>query len=323
MNEYGYSGNNICESARLKAIMLQEQISKKMLIDKNLLGILQEELSIAKKMIEKLNNDKAKLKNALADSISKRDNHYHQYLHYKNLYEEIKNSSDRVTNNKKIEKKGDIGKKLEKQLDKQQILTRDQKIKELYDEIQRLEEQLMKKDVDSTSWKDLYNASKYINNESILMKSQNHSKDIKDISTRVLIKIKQDKPLYSAFKEVANCSKYFLSLLGHQLWDEALFKLLMFCEILLNNFKIESLSLRTPSFSPHIHLTKHSSGSSSDYSPQVSILNPESSITKDCSYQNKEKQAETPKNFFKSNLKIPRIARINKSSSDNALKSYL
>ena len=298
-----YRENNLYESARLKTLILQEHISKNIIINKTVYENIQEELSLSKNLIEKLKYDKKKLKKALADSISKRNSIYSQYIHYKKLSESIQVPSPRLESVYKLEKNAEIGSV------KQQIHTRNKKIQELYSEIENIEELLMKKDVESNTWKELYNASKYIDKESQIIASSNFSDKVYESYLKVLKKIKVDKALYEVFKQASNCSNYFISLLKHNLYDEALLKFLNFFELVLRKFKIKSLYQRTPSFSPHLHI-KNNDKYPDSYSPQVSILVSENSLSKD-------------KNEKKKSLRIPRISRINKNQSPNELEEYL
>ena len=282
------NGNNLCESARIKAMLLQEQINKKVLVDKEIFSQLQGEICGANKIIEKLKEDKGKLKVALSEAVSKRDTHYKQYLHYKDLYETLKAKGKHSPS----EKISNLDKEHESILYKNKLGNRDKKIQELYAEIQRLEKVNLKMEVESCSWKELYNACKYINNESEAIKSPNFSSQLANVTLRIIKKVKLDKSMHHLFKEICISPKYFLKLLDQKILDEALLKILTFFELVLNNYKIESTVQRTPSFSPHFHLMNKSEESSSSYSPQVSIINPEINFSNELSMQLKPKSEE-------------------------------
>ena len=53
-----YRENNLYESARLKTLILQEHISKNIIINKTVYENIQEELSLSKNLIDKLKYDK-------------------------------------------------------------------------------------------------------------------------------------------------------------------------------------------------------------------------------------------------------------------------
>lgn len=312
-------GQDLCQAARMKTILLQEQMAKKTLVDKDQYKSMQEELANAQKAIEKLNEDKEKLKKALVEAVHKRDCHYQQYMHYKKLYDGVKSEKD---NPKYIEIYPEVMKSQELSSIREKVKNRDSKIQELYDEIQRLEGVLIRKDVEINSWKELYGASKYITNEIETGNNFKSQVEIMQSANRTIKKIKNEDSIYKAFKELANCSKYFLSLLEHGQMEEALLKLLNFIEHLLVNFKIESLSMRTPSFSPNIRGAQNRSKSSENPSPQVSIINPEISMSRDQSEFSPIHSKDAQKTQSKAFLRKPRISRPIKNAISAAVKNY-
>lgn len=291
-----YKEQELCRTARLKTMLLQEHLSKKVLIDPNILSSLQNELQANKKLIEKLSHEKEDLKAALAKSIKKRDD----------LYQKLKTFKEQ----KKISSEfsiSAINQKYESSSVHLQVQLRDAKILELHNEIEQLEGHLMKREAEIESWKELYSASNYIKNESALNRCPDYYGDILVIGEKFMSILKKNSVIYKTFKQIGNCEKYFLALLQKRVWDEALIKLLSFCEVLLASFKIESCLMRTPSFSPHqkIHINCEDN---EDSCRHISILNPESSI-KDTSSQGKSILKKSK------SLNKPRVARMNKEKS--------
>jgi hypothetical protein len=121
--------------------------------------------------------------------------------------------------------------------------------------------------------------------------------DILKIAQVFLEKVKKDAILYKNFKSIANCPKYFFSLLEKRIWDEAMIKILTFCDVLLTNFKIESMLMRTPSFSPH----QIEYESKEERLKHVSILSPDTSV--------KDNSGISRSTSNSGNLKKARVAR--------------
>lgn len=287
------TGEDLCRTARLKTMLLQEHLSKKVLIDRSIVTSLENELKEGKKMIEKLSEEKENLKVALSKSMRKRDELFEKFKNYK----ETKKFSSEIS-------LSSMGKKYENSSIQLQVQLRDNKIKDLNGEIEQLEGLLMKREAEIDSWKELYSASNYIKSESGPAPFPDYSGDILLIGQKFVLNLKKNLAVYKTFKGIGNCGKYFLGLLQKRVWDEALIKLLTFCEVLLTGFKIESCLMRTPSFSPHqqVHISCEDNG---DSLRQVSILNPDSSL-KDSSGVGKSILRKSQ------SLNKPRVARLTK-----------
>ena len=285
------TGEELCRTARLKTMLLQEHLSKKVLIDRSIITSLQNELKESKKMIGKLSEEKENLKVALSKSMRKRDELYEKFKSFK----EMKKFSSEISISS-------MGKKYENSSVQLQVQLRENKIKDLNCEIEQLEGLLMKREAEIDSWKELYSASKYIKNESCPAPIPDYSSDIFLIGQKFVVGLKKNNAVYKTFLGIGNCEKYFLGLLQKRVWDEALIKLLTFCEVLLSSFKIESCLMRTPSFSPHqqLHISREDN---EDNLRHVSILNPDSSL-KDSSGVGKSILRKSQ------SLNKPRVARI-------------
>lgn len=284
------SESDLCRTARLKTMLLQEQLSNKMLIDRESYTSLQVDLQNSKIIIEKLSKDKEDLKQALTESLSKRDKIYSKLKKYKNYLKSLKFSQEISIST--------LNKKFETDSINSLVASRDKKIKELYSEIEKLEHLLMKRENEVNTWKDLYSSSNYIRAETGQRTSIDYSGDILRIGEIFLMKVKKDAILYKNFKNIANCSKYFFGLLEKRTWDEALIKLLSFCDALLTSFKFESLLMRTPSFSPYMQANLDSK---EERLKHVSILNPDTS--------GKESLGLSRSTSNSGNLKKARVAR--------------
>ncbi|CAG9315337.1 unnamed protein product [Blepharisma stoltei] len=225
--------------ATKSTMKLKNELKECTIMNKDLISKIQEDFRQSENLITKLKDEKNKLKDALADTLHKKDELYSKMLEYR---EEL--TREKRKNQDLLGKLGEIeGIKLHIHDLNLIMSSKEQQYENIIKENNTLRAQLAKQEIEATSWKELYEANKVKDSSFTSAANEDNGGwdiDIINVWNVVMRKLHIDSDLYDTFKKNASGLSYFSELLENGKWKEALYRNLCFLNDFLNPQEINS-----------------------------------------------------------------------------------